>query len=256
MKIYSMNDVVFTDIARLLMAKYGKDAAFDKCVVVLGYNLPQCTPESVRAKFPGHRIIIYQLEQLFNGSKWATQHAYNWLKTADEIWDYDLDNIEWLHKSGFRPKFMPLFFSDALREIEHVEKDIDVLFYGSPTQRRMQFMSYWMMKSCFKYTTVFATGVQGEKLQHFIGRSKIILNLHAFDNDSRQEQVRLFYPIINNCCVVSEASHRNYFGKSIVECKTLKEIPDTLHGLLDSGDWEKIAKSAAETYRKHCDERK
>lgn len=256
MKILSMNQFVFSEVSRLLVAKYGKNPAFDKVLFVLGYNLPNCKPDEIKAKFPDYKIIIYQLEQLFDGSKWATQHVYNWLQRADEVWDYDLDNIEWLKKSGFSPIFKPMEYCNDLCDITHTDKDVDVLFYGYPTDRRMKFMQYWMGKSCYKYTTAFITGVQGDKLKEWIARSKIILNIHAFPEDSRQEQVRLFYPVINGCCVVSEISHRNYFGKSIVECNSPDNIVTTMHTLLDTGEWEHIAANAPSVYNIHCDARK
>jgi hypothetical protein len=64
----------------------------------------------------------------------------------------------------------------------------------------------------------------------------------------------MFYPVINGCCVVSEKSPHNEFGKSIVVCDTDKIAP-TLKHVLDNGLWKTVGESAPEVYRKHCEER-
>jgi hypothetical protein len=130
----------------------------------------------------------------------------------------------------------------------------DILFYGYPTKRRLMIVGELMEKTWTAYSTVWATGVTGRNLQDLLGRSKIILNVHAFLEDCRQEQVRIFYPVINGCCVVSEKSPHNEFGKSIVVCNTDKIAP-TLKHVLDHELWKTVGESAPEVYKKHCEER-
>ena len=99
--------------------------------------------------------------------------------------------------------------------------------------------------------TVIATGIRGQDLVNYIQRSKIILNLHAFDGVMRQEQVRMFTPVINNCCVVSEKSERNEFGMSIIETDS-KNINVTLKTLIKTGNWASYAAAAGENYKIFC----
>lgn len=250
----SENKVVFSEVERMLHALYDGKPAFDDTLVVLGYNVAGYLPSKLRRDYPGKRIVVYQMEQLFDRSKWANEHTFRWLKHADEIWEYDLSNLEWLKKKGFKPVYMPLQYCDALRDIEMADKDIDILFYGYPTKRRMAIMGELMEKTWKSYSMAWATGVTGETLKAMLGRSKIVLNIHAFIEDCRQEQARIFYPVINGCCVVSEKSPHNEFGKAIVVCDTQKIAP-TLKHVLDNALWKTVGEAAPEVYRKHCEER-
>lgn len=250
----SENKVVFSEVERMLHALHDGDKAYDDTVVVLGYNVAKYLPSKLRREYPGKKLVVYQLEQLFDRSKWANEHTYKWLKNVDEIWEYDLSNLEWLRCNGFKPDYRPMVYCDALRDIERADKDIDILFYGYPTQRRLMILSELMERTWTEYSTVWATGVTGDRLKSLLGRSKIVLNVHAFLEDRRQEQVRIFYPVINGCCVVSEKSPHNEFGKSIVVCDTNKIAP-TLKHVLDHGLWKAVGESAPEVYRKHCEER-
>lgn len=254
MIIISLNDLVFGDISRMLDAVYGSDPAYADTVLIMGYNVAPYGPQKLRKDYPGKRIVVYQLEQLFDGSKWVNKHAAAWFNGCDEIWEYDLSNLDWLRRHGIKATYRPMVYTEALRELPAAERDIDVLFYGFPTPRRTRIMSEWMAVSWDKYTTVWSTGLTGEKLRGYLARAKVVLNIHAFDKDCRQEQVRMFYPVINGCCVVSEKSPHNEFGKSIVVADTRKIVP-TLNHVLKNGLWEQVGKDAPGIYKSHCEGR-
>jgi len=254
MVVISENKVVFTDVERMLHALHDGDPSYDDKVVVLGYNVAGYLPSKLRREYPGKKIVVYQLEQLFDRSKWANKHTYQWLKNADEIWEYDLSNMEWLKRQGFRPQYRPMTYCQAMVDIPKKNKDIDILFYGYPTIRRLKIIGELMEKTWTSYTTVWSTGLTGDRLKEFIARSRIILNIHAFDADCRQEQVRLFYPVMNGSCVISEKSPHNEFGKSIVVCDTDK-VSATVKYVLENKLWEKVGNDAPEIYRKHCEAR-
>ena len=256
MIVISENSVVFAEVERMLHALHDGDSAFDDKVVVLGYNVAKYLPQALRRKYPGKKIVVYQLEQLFPGSKWANQHAEKWLRNVDEVWEYDLSNMDYLNRTGFKNiVYRPMTYCEALRDIPEAPKDIDILFYGYPTRRRLEIMGSLMEHTWTKYSLVWATGVTGERLRDMVSRSKVVLNVHAFMENCRQEQVRMFYPVINGSCVVSEKSPHNEFGKSIVVCDTGK-IAATVAHVLDKGLWEEVGRNAPEVYRKHCEERK
>lgn len=251
--VESYNKFVFADVEAMLMAKYANMPGMESTVVVLGAGLSKVAPEQFRQQHLGMRVIVYNLEQLFKGSPWLTANLFNWMKFADEVWDYDVENINFLQENGIRALYVPMEYCESLKytSIYNGPKDIDVLFYGAPTDRRLKILQSWMGISQHHAVTMVATGISGKLLEHFIHRSKIILNLHAFEGVYRQEQVRMFVPVINGCCVVSENSSRNEFSKAIVESST-KGINQTLKNLIKSGDWEKVAANAAETYKLHC----
>lgn len=257
MIVISENRLVFSEVERMLESLHGKDPAFDDTLVVLGYNVARYTPATLRKKYPGKRIVAYQLEQLFPGSKWANPHTARWLTDVDEIWEYDLSNLAYLRETGFgnKVKYRPMTYCESLRDIEPREKDIDILFYGYPTPRRLQIVGNIMGGTWDSRSTIWATGVSGEKLRELIARTKVVLNVHAFDRDCRQEQVRLFYLVINGACVVSELSPHNEFGKSIVVAPVPK-LGATVNHVLNKGLWEEVGSNAPEVYRKHCEGRK
>lgn len=254
MIIVSLNDVVFSDLSRMAEALYGADPKYADTVLVMGYNVAKYGPEKLRRDYPGKRIVVYQLEQLFDGSRWVNPKSAAWLKGCDEIWEYDLSNLEWLRRHGLKAEYRPMSYTDALRDIPAADRDIDVLFYGFPTPRRVELMSRWMAASWDKYATAWCTGLTGDKLRGMLARAKIVLNVHAFVEDCRQEQVRIFYPVINGCCVVSEKSPHNEFGKAIIVADTSKILP-TLNHVLKNGLWEQVGKDAPGVYRAHCEGR-
>ena len=124
-----------------------------------------------------------------------------------------------------------------------MEKDVDVLFYGYLTERRSKLLTQIANAGCNKWATTITMGISGENLAKWIGRSKIILNIHAYDNNNRQEQVRMFYPVINGACVVSEQSARNYLDGCITECP-LRYLPETIDNILANGMWKKLGDNA------------
>lgn len=168
-----------------------------------------------------NKLIAYQLEPLIEPHYWSVNQMIENIRGADEIWDYDLHNIEVLQKYGIDAKFRPMKYTRSLKTINSdVEKDIDVLFFGSATEHRISMMNkfIWANHPGHKPNFVFLNDIYGSQLDNFIARSKIILNFNTWDNpNSRQQQTRIFKLLINEKCVVSEKSLYNYFGNSIYE---------------------------------------
>lgn len=255
MVVESFNDIVFGDIKKMVEEKYANDVNYINAVIVLGYQIAPFTYAQYKSKHPRERVIVYQMEQLFKGSKWLNRHTLDWLKQADEVWDYDLENIQMLSMYGVKAQYKPMVYTNALKyTLPQVEKDIDVLFYGCMTNRRVMLLQAWTSMSMYHATTFIATGLTDKKLADYINRSKVILNLHAYNGVNRQEQARIFMPVINGACVVSERSVRNEFGTAIVECDS-KNINVTVKNLLKTGDWAKVGIDAPEIYRRICEAR-
>jgi len=220
-------------------------------IVVLGYNVSEPFP-AFRNRFPNAKIICYQLEQIFNNQSWwydvnsgagtpkraNTDHINGWLQGCDEIWDYDLDNIEFLESIGYKNiKFKPMRWYEGINNITHMEKDIDVLFYGGVNAKRSAHLNLLHGYNHKVITQNFQAW--GETLNEYIGRSKIILNLHFYDSHI-QEQVRIFPLVANDCCVLSEPSRRNYFGDLIQHFEDGKMI-EAIDGLLLNDKWKKVS---------------
>ena len=88
-----------------------------------------------------------------------------------------------------------------------------------------------------KMRVVNTFNVFGKELDEMIGRSKIILNINPNDGESRQQQTRIFYALINNKCVLSEANRFNYFGNMIVEFTDLPDFASKIFYLLREDNW-------------------
>lgn len=218
-------------------------------VLCLGTYLHESI-DQIRLKFPGKKIIVYQLEQLVTNHWWSTEHIINNIKSADEVWDYDLENIKVLESHGIQSKFIPLRYTESLKRINNKENpDIDVLFYGSLTPRRYNIITQ-MINSDYYYNHinfVYLFNIDGEKLDDYISRSKIILNIHPNENH-RQEQVRIYYPLINNKCIISETSSKNYFGDLILE-RSPEYFRNTIFYYLQNDLWKHDFQNVSERYK-------
>lgn len=224
---------------------YGQNPKFTNTLIVFGYNLNEAYETEVpldklieNEKARGVNIIVYQLEQLYKGSPWVNERSIRVLRLADEIWDYDLQNIEYLY-NNFRitPKFRPMLYSQSVKsipKIDFADRDIDVLFYGSVNERRSAVLTE-IQKSISPKKIEYVPNIWGEELDELVSRAKIVLNIHYYPR-VRQEQVRLFYLVSNGMCVVSEYSEHNYMGNSILNVP-INDIPLVCSQLLASGKW-------------------
>lgn len=174
----------FTDVKKMCEIKKMDENA----ILKIGFNIGESF-DSFKQKNHEKKIIVYQLEQLYNsGSQWfdlkstnetikkRTKHIDEWLNGSDEIFDYDLDNISFLLKLGYKNiKFKPMQYYEGIEfGTESAKKDIDILFYGSINERRRKYLSQ-LEKYNIKIISGGSDGVWGEKLTEYIIRSKIII---------------------------------------------------------------------------------
>lgn len=249
MEIFKFNRV-FDHVEISLRELVGNNPKYNTTVFVLGYNVLK-NLNDIKAKYPGYKVIIYQLEQLYDGSPWVNRQSFYNLRAADEIWDYDQSNIAWMRQNyKFDAKFVPLMYTEALKRLPPVgefKSDIDVLFYGYMHERRAKLLFYLQQKFAGKFKVFDLYGIWGDELDSYIKRSKIVLNLHSSDK-AKQEQARMYYPVINGRCVVSEKSPQNYMGDSIIEIEYDK-LGDGIISLLKTGRWEQYASDASAKYK-------
>lgn len=156
-----------------------------------------------------HNYIVYQLEQTTGNdeSKWFGKVYLDHLKNALQIWDYSLVNYQNLRKLGFKNiKYVPMQYMKTVDRFHSVEpfpeKDIDVFFFGSLNDRRSQLINELKNHGL---NVVIGNNTWGEDREQLISRSKLVLNIHYFQN-AILETVRLSYLLSNNCIVISETS--------------------------------------------------
>jgi len=242
----------FNEVSVMLRELYGQHPDYTNTVFWVGYNIGRMG--NVRAQYPDRKLIIFQLEQLSDSGPYNNTRVNNILKTADEVWDYDEHNIEWLNKNlGIDAKFHPMTFIKALDVIPEVPKeahDIDVVFYGSmKSARRQKNIADLKMQFTVKGISFrVIDNLYGESLWKVLSQAKIVLNVHYYPV-YRQEQARIFFNIINGKCVVSEPSPTNYMGDLIKEVE-LPNIVDECKALIDSGEWYEFGKESKEAFKK------
>jgi O-methyltransferase/8-demethyl-8-(2,3-dimethoxy-alpha-L-rhamnosyl)tetracenomycin-C 4'-O-methyltransferase len=146
--------------------------------------------------------VIFNLEHL--GSA-PLPSWYLGLASRFQIWDSSAANLErWRQVAcASPPALVEIGFAPELRRIPlNRARDIDVLFYGSVTERRSKVLRR-LEDSGIKVHSAF--GVYGRERDELIARSKVVLNLHANGEDAL-EIVRISYLLANAKAVVTEAS--------------------------------------------------
>jgi len=240
------------DLQRMVEENYA--LSNDNRTVLLG----SCAIHSVeyqREVMKFDENVVYQLEPLVEGHWHTTECIIKNLEGAGEIWDYDLDNIQVLKEYDIDAKFRPCLYTESLKRIQNKqEPTIDVLFVGSSTPYRVQFINDLMKnEKIFREINasfVFGYNFFGEKLDNLMADSKIILNLNPYEGECRQQQTRIFYALINNKCVLSQRCSRNYFDDLIEEFNTYSEIQEKIIDLLKDDKWRRYPHEDYKQYSK------
>jgi hypothetical protein len=146
--------------------------------------------------------IIFNLEQLESDSQYCNERYFACLATHT-VWDYSQRNVNYLKNQQINSAavLVPLGFSRSLCRIEKTEmQDIDVLFYGAMNERRKKVLDDL---SAAGLHVISLIGVYGAELDHYIARSKTVLNLH-FHASKIFEIVRVGFLLNNKKAVVAE----------------------------------------------------
>jgi hypothetical protein len=148
--------------------------------------------------------ILYNSEQIGGKGGFGVKESYLALLKRHPVWDYSVNNIEALSKLGIEAKHCPVGYESCLSKwniLNHKksDEDIDILFYGSVNERRKKILDQ-LSEEC-NLKVLF--GVYGSQLDSFIARSKIILNLHFYE-EAIFEIFRCSYLMANKKCIVSE----------------------------------------------------
>lgn len=166
------------------------------------------------------KVIVFNQEPLT-----ATQRQfmhkgyYAWLKQADEVWDYDEQNIEVLKLIRSDVKLHILKPYKDWSKYAPVEKDIDILFYGSTNEHRTKLLD--VLKKKYKVVHFKEGNSHWDDLDQYILRSKILLNVHYYYECAMQEQARMIRWIGAPCRIVSEKSWKNYLNVEEMEYEEL-----------------------------------
>jgi hypothetical protein len=146
--------------------------------------------------------IILNTEQIFSDTTHWNNNIYAWVKKF-EVWDYSTRNIEKLNSLGVSSKLFKFGFQKELARLNSsINKDVDILFYGSLNDRRKSVLKELEEKDL---KVKFLFGIYGKERDHWVERSKLVLNLHGY-NSQIFEIVRVFYLLTNSIAVVGEVN--------------------------------------------------
>ena len=203
---------------------YAHSAAFDELVsgfaaafAALGTQVDTATNqflggEGMNIVFGAHLLsptvrlppnsVIVNLEQMHDGH--FAQAYYIDLLQRHPVIDYSPRNVarireltgsEYVH--SFRIGYTPV-----LSRIQSApQQDIDVLFYGVVNERRRKIFDALVAAGLVAVT--LSPGIYGAERDAFIARSKVVLNVHYYE-DRIHELVRTSYLLANSKAVVSE----------------------------------------------------
>ena len=166
-----------------------------------------------------NKVIVFNQEPLTATQRqFMHRNYFTWLKLADEVWDYDEQNIAVL--KSFRPD-IKLHILKAYKQWPiDSKKDIDILFYGSLNEHRIKLLNH--LKKKYKvYEVLDIYSKDAQRLDELILRNKILLNIHYYYECAMQEQARMVRWLGAPCRIISEKSNKNYLG---VEEKSYDEL--------------------------------
>lgn len=213
-RIINPNKLVFSEVEAMILENYYNELNSDE-TILLNANDMSIEEVEVLKRIYG-KLIIYNFEQLSDSSKWWNPNYSTILNNAYEIWDYNKENIAFLKSKNIKAEYRPVKHCDKLKRTwGDVIKDIDVFFYGYISERRSLILNNIAKKLTGVCRLHVVQNVYGSKLEELISRSKIILNIHAFEGYKNQEVVRMMLPLHNNITVLSEHSNNDEYVNEI-----------------------------------------
>ena len=248
-EIHQLNHF-FEPVTKMLLEHFDVPSHADTLFILSSYCFIPI--ENFRKVLPGRKIVAFQLEQMLDGNTHVNlENALLNLKFADEIWDYDEMNIGFLKKYHDIQvnRLVPMLYTKSLErpDLDWDNPEFDVIFYGLLNPRRLRIVDQLQRKL---YGELKIAWVYGEhEMDKHISNSKVVLNLHPFEPWNRQEQVRMFQPVINGRTVVSEPSQSNNMPGEIIEVP-LEEMPERLKQICHTDEWRTFGREAREKFLK------
>jgi hypothetical protein len=138
--------------------------------------------------------VIYNMEYLHDNSP---LFGIGYLETLKDniVLDYSKKNVEYLKGRGIDAFYMPYGFHESLSRIPQVNKDVDVLFFGSLRHPRRQRI---FKELSDRVSLTLVEGVYGDELDSIVARAKVVLNMHHAEGQPL-EVVRVNYLTRKRC---------------------------------------------------------
>ena len=250
-KIHMQNNF-FLHVVTMVLEHFDKPE-YNKYLFILG-SCSDHPAKNFKYELPDHKVVVYQFEQLMGLFTWKdVNDIIDNISSADEIWDYDYLNAAYLKERSVNvSRIIPLLYSSNLKRIKQKEHpEIDVLFYGYMNERRFNIFKNLQIKLYGRASIVWVYG--DSELDKYISNCKTVLNLHAAEPWNRQEQVRLFYPVINGITCISESSQINNMPGEIIETSA-DALHETIIDVCYSDKWKTFGANASEKFKQRTKE--
>src|SRR5260221_5239521 len=166
--------------------------------ILLGVNSYREFPE---LRFPAN-VVLVNVEQFVHDSGWFTPsllRAY----ASHVVWDYSAANLTAFRAAGLLGpmSLVPVGTMPELCRIPPADQDVDVLFFGALSERRLRIVE--ALKASGVAVQCLA-GYYGPERDRWIARAKVILMLRNAENHRIFEIVRAAYLMSNAKAIVSE----------------------------------------------------
>ena len=196
----------FNDTIDSLKHEYSEDQSND--AVICGAHDLSHTQSIDDYKRKYGKVIVFNQEPLLAKQRNFMHIGYfAWLSMADEVWDYDEENLKVLRL--IRPDVKLHVLKPYKIWPNEAKKDIDILFYGSMNEHRRKILGALCKHNKVK---ILENCWDSNELDQWILRSKVLLNLHFYYETALQEQARMIRWIGSPCRIISEPSVHNYLN--------------------------------------------
>jgi hypothetical protein len=189
----------------------------------------QMLEAEVLARLP-EKTIIYNLEQHAGAQPQEIRPSIRYCAQHFEVWDYSATNLPIWRALNSRGRFqhVPVGYAPTLSRIERPpNQDIDVLFYGGPSEARLAVFAALCRRLA---KAVFVHGLYGAARDDLIGRSKLVLNINQYPQHYVFEIARVSYLLANRKAVVSDISENSRIEEDLG--KALCFVPQ--EGMVDA----------------------
>lgn len=180
--------------------------------------------------------IVVQSEQV--GSRFFNDAYFRRLDNALCVWDFSPKNVKFLTENKrvrnvlYIPMRVPMatFFESGNSLVLEKEKDIDVLFYGAVHPRRKSLENN--LKKLKRYNIVFRYyDLFDRDRDHLINRSKIVLNVHYYEQSSLETH-RIEYLCSKAKCVISEYSTDSELDEEYKNCVVFSHSKNMINNIV------------------------
>ena len=201
--------------------------------IILGAQM--LTEDDLR-RLPAN-TIIYNFEQIGGVNLTGLKPEFKFVAEHFRVWEYSERNLAAWKEIGpaTRVVSVPVGWAPILNRIEKCDpQDIDILFYASPAQLRLQI--FQELCDC-GMKSVFVCGVYGKARDDLIGRAKLILNINRYDRSRIFEIVRVSYLLANAKAVVADIQEQTFIEPGIENAVAFakpEDIRQTCISLLDN----------------------